>query len=65
MVNLGCQRNLFRKSDAVRLYNEVVGEYEDMEHNPADATFQDIIEIADASGYQTPLNREKESFYDK
>jgi len=43
---------LLAKSDAPKLYKDVVDEYEEMGDNPDDATRSDVYEIADASGYE-------------
>jgi len=56
-IHRGVDINLFKKDDVMNLYNEIVEEYEDMEDNPENATFQDIVEIADASGYKIPADK--------
>lgn len=48
------RRTLLSKENIDNLYNDVVKEFEEMGDDPDFAKMNDIMEIADASGYQIP-----------
>ena len=50
-IEILIQRTLLSEKDINNLYNDVVKEYEEMGDDPDLAKMNDIIEIADASGY--------------